>query len=87
MTNYKAKTNINIKKSIASVITSILFTYLINNKKNDVNRSKKSKIHTFKKFYSFLNGICSLVFTKKATAEFKMEPDDFVIEKSIIIDL
>ena len=87
MTDFKAETNIINKKSIVLVITSMLFTYLITRKKNDAKQRKKGRIHTFKKTYSFLNGICSLIFTKRATAEVKKEPDDFVIENAIIMDL
>lgn len=87
MTYIKAETNIINKKSIVLVITSILFTYLINKRNNEGNNKKKSKVRTFKKFYSFLDGIYSLIFTKRATAEVKKEPGDFVIENAIIMDL
>ena len=87
MTDFKAETNIINKKSIVLVITSMLFTYLITRKKNGRKCRKKSKIHTFIKSYSFLDCICSLIFTKRATAEMKKEPDNFVIENAIMMDL
>lgn len=86
-TDFKAETNIINKKSIILMITSILFTYLITGKKSQGKHKKKSKIRTFKKYYCFLDGIYSLVFTKRATAEVKKEPDDFVIENAVIMDL
>ena len=87
MMKFKAETNVINKKSIALVITSMLFTYLITRNNNKNKKKKKSKIHTFKKSYSFLSGISSLIYTNKATAEIKKEPNDFVIENAIMIDL
>lgn len=86
MFKFKADTNIINKKSIILIIVSFLTTYFLTRNSKNKNK-KKSKIHTFKKTYSFFDGLISNTNNKLIAYEIKKDNNEIKIEEAIMIDV
>lgn len=87
MFKFKADTNVINKKSIILIIVSFLTTYFLTKNSKNKNRKKKSKIHTFKKTYSFFDGLISNTNNKIIANEINKDNNEIKIEEAIIFDI